>query len=154
MLNHTYTSIKNANLVDSGNTQHITSQPSALIKSNYLGEFRTELDKKKVLANLGIATSLSLEWEYIKGDIGRSAALMQEFDARTNYISQLDGLSKTVADGIRYLESIIGSEEDVETEQNSKIEALETSFQDLQTSINDLKDYLGNTVDVNIETLD
>ena len=153
MLNHTYTSIKNANLVDSGNTQHITSQPSALIKSNYLGEFRTELDKKKVLANLGIATSLSLEWEYIKGDIGRSAALMQEFDARTNYISQLDGLSKTVADGIRYLESIIGSEEDVETEQNSKIEALETSFQDLQTSINGLKDYLDNTVDVNIETL-
>lgn len=153
MLNHTYTSIKNANLVDSGNTQHITSQPSALIKSNYLGEFRTELDKKKVLANLGIATSLSLEWEYIKGDIGRSAALMQEFDARTNYISQLDGLSKTVADGIRYLESIIGSEEDVETEQNSKIEALETSFQDLQTSITGLKDYLDNTVDVNIETL-
>ena len=153
MLNHTYTSIKNANLVDSGNTQHITSQPSALIKSNYLGEFRTELDKKKVLANLGIATSLSLEWEYIKGDIGRSAALMQEFDVRTNYISQLDGLSKTVADGIRYLESIIGSEEDVETEQNSKIEALETSFQDLQTSINGLKDYLDNTVDVNIETL-
>ena len=153
MLNHTYTSVKNANLVDSGQTQHITSQPSALIKSNYLGEFRTELDKKKVLANLGIATSLSLEWEYIKGDIGRSAALMQELDTRTKYTSQLDGLSKTVADGIRYLESIIGSEEDVETEQNSKIEALETSAVELQTSINQLKDYLDNTVDVNIEVL-
>lgn len=154
MLNHTYTSIKNANLVDSGNTQHITSQPSALIKSNYLGEFRTELDKKKVLANLGIATSLSLEWEYIKGDIGRSAALMQELDTRTKYTSQLDGLNKTIADGIKYLESIVGSEEDVETEQNNKIEALETSFQNLQTSINELKDYLNNTVDVNIETLE
>ena len=153
MLNHTYTSVNNANLVDSGQIQHITSQPSALIKSNYLGEFRTELDKKRVLANLGIATSLSLEWEYIKGDIGRSAALMQELDTRTKYTSQLDGLSKTVADGIRYLESIIGSEEDVETEQNSKIEALETSAAELQTSINQLKDYLDNTVDVNIETL-
>lgn len=153
MLNHTYTSIKNANLVDSGNIQHITSQPSALIKSNYLGEFRTELDKKKVLANLGIATSLSLEWEYIKGDIGRSVALMQELDTRTKYTSQLDGLNKTIADGIKYLESIIGSEEDVETEQNSKIEALEISAVELQTSINQLKDYLDNTVDVNIETL-
>jgi hypothetical protein len=116
MLNHTYTSVKNANLVDCGKKQHIASQPSTLVKENFLGEFRTELDKKKVLANLGIATSLSLEWEYIKGDIGRNAALMQELDSRTIYISSIDGYQKTLIDGIKYLESIIGKEIDDEIE--------------------------------------
>jgi hypothetical protein len=76
MLNHTYTSVKNANLVDCGKRDPIPSQPFPLLRDNYLGEYRTELDKKRVLANLGIATELSLEWEYIKGDIGRSVALM------------------------------------------------------------------------------
>ena len=110
MLNHTYTSVKNANLVDCGKKQHIPSQPSALIRDNYLGEYRTELDKKKVLANLGIATDLSLEWEYIKGDIGKSKALMDELDARTKYISGIDGFQKTLIEGITYLESVIGGE--------------------------------------------
>ena len=116
MLNHTYTSVKNANLVDCGKKQHITSQPTTLLKDNFLGEFRTELDKKKVLANLGIATSLSLEWEYIKGDIGRSSALMSELDSRTKYISSIDGYQKTLADGLKYLESVIGGEMDDEAE--------------------------------------
>jgi hypothetical protein len=100
MLNHTYTSVKNANLVDCGKKQHISSQPFPLLKDNFLGEFRTELEKKKVLSNLGIASELSLEWEYIKGDISRSEALTKEFDARTKYISQLDGFTKNVTDGI------------------------------------------------------
>jgi hypothetical protein len=87
MLNHTYTSVKNANLVDCGKRSHIPSQPFPLLRDNYLGEYRTELDKKKVLANLGIATELSLEWEYIKGDIGNSVALMTELNSRTSYIT-------------------------------------------------------------------
>jgi hypothetical protein len=33
-----------------------------LIKENFLSEFKTELDKKKVLKNLGINQDLSLEW--------------------------------------------------------------------------------------------
>ena len=114
MLNPIYTSVKNANLVDCGKKQHIPSQPFPLLKENYLGEFRTELDKKKVLANLGIATTLSLEWEYIKGDIGRSTALMQELDSRTKYISKLDGFQKSIIDGINYLETIVGGEEEGE----------------------------------------
>ena len=116
MLNHTYTSVKNANLVDCGKKQHIPSQPSPLLKDNFLGEFRTELDKKKVLTNLGIATSLSLEWEYIKGDIGRSEALMQELDSRTKYVSEIDGFQKSIIDGIKHLETVIGGEEEGEEE--------------------------------------
>ena len=116
MLNHTYTSVKNANLVDCGKKQHISSQPSPLLKDNFLGEFRTELEKKKVLANLGIATELSLEWQYIKGDIGSNIALITELDRRGNILNQalidattytVDGVTKEVKDIVQQLESII-----------------------------------------------
>jgi hypothetical protein len=127
MLNHTYTSVKNANLVDCGKKQHIPSQPSALLRDNFLGEYRTELDKKKVLANLGIVTDLLLEWEYINGDIGKNATLMQELDSRTKSISEIDGFQKTLADGIQYLETVIGSEAEKESIQDERLSTLETS---------------------------
>lgn len=153
MLNHTYTSVKNANLVDCGKKQHIPSQPSPLLKDNFLGEFRTELDKKKVLANLGIATSLSLEWEYIKGDIGRSDALIQELDSRTKYVSEIDGFQKSIIDGIKHLETVISEEEEGEETQNNRLTELETLTQKTVADLDDLKDYITNTVDVNVEKL-
>ena len=153
MLNHTYTSVKNANLVDCGKKQHIPSQPTPLLKENFLGEFRTELDKKKVLAALGIATELSLEWGNIKGDIGDSPELMRELDARTKYISALDGMSKTIGDGIAYLESIVGGEEAGEAEQDRRISEVEGSLKTLQGEVTKVQTYLTDTVDVNIAQL-
>jgi hypothetical protein len=154
MLNHTYTSVKNANLVDGGKKQHIPSQPSPLLKDNFLGEFRTELDKKKVLANLGIATSLSLEWEYIKGDIGRSETLMKELDSRTKYVSEIDGFQKSIIDGIKYLETVIGGEEEGEAVQDERILALETLTNELVVDLEEVKDYLTDTIEVDINTLE
>ena len=153
MLNHTYTSVKNANLVDCGKKQHIPSQPTPLLKENFLGEFRTELDKKKVLAALGIATELSLEWGNIKGNIGDSTQLITELDARTKYVSALDGMNKTIGDGIAYLETIIGREEDAEKEQNRLITELDTNFKNLQTEVAKVQKHLTDEVDVNITQL-
>lgn len=153
MLNHTYTSVNNANLVDCGRKQHIPSQPFPLIKDNYLGEFRTELDKKKVLANLGIATSLSLEWEYIKGDIGRSEALIQELDSRTKYISEIDGFEKNIIQGIKYLEGVIKNTQSNENTQNSRIEKLESDSKSIIKDLSDLKIYLTDTIDVDLNKI-
>ena len=154
MLNHTYTSVKNANLVDCGKKTHIVSQPSTLLRDNYLGEYRTELDKKKVLANLGIATDLSLEWEYIKGDIGRSEALMGELDSRTKYISDLDGFQKTIIEGVKYLETIVGGEQEAEAKQDKRLTDLETSTKELSDSLDELKAYLQQTIEVDIDKLE
>lgn len=160
MLNHTYTSVKNANLVDCGKKQHISSQPFPLLRDNFLGEYRTELDKKKVLANLGIATDLSLEWEYIKGDIGRSVALMTELDSRTKYVTQIGEFKDeviTIIEGVKYLESIVGGEQDAEAKQDERITDLETNLKDISESLGeslqDLQDYIQNTVDVNLNDL-
>lgn len=145
MLNHTYTSVKNANLVDCGKKQHIPSQPTPLLKENFLGEFRTELDKKKVLAALGITTELSLEWGNIKGDIGDNLALIQELDARTKYISSLDNLQKTIGEGIAYLETIVGNDKTKDDEQDSKIENLIDSLSSLGKNVSALSEVLSIT---------
>ena len=151
MLNHTYTSVKNANLVDCGKKQHISSQPSPLLRDNYLGEYRTDLDKKKVLSNLGIVTDLTLEWEYIKGDIGRNETLMQELDSRTKYVSSIDNLQRTVIEGIKYLENV--SKQEGEELQNTRLTELENKAKELNDGLQELKDYISNTVDGNLEEL-
>lgn len=153
MLNHTYTSVKNAKVVDCGKKEKIPSQPFPLLRDNFLGEYRTELDKKKVLANLGIATELSLVWENIQGDIGKSQALMNELDSRTKYKSILDPKIDTVVKGIQYLETIIGGEEDAEAVQNERLTALETSSKELLTSLQNLDKYIKETIDVDVDTL-
>jgi hypothetical protein len=131
MLNHTYTSVNNANLVDCGKKQHISSQPSPLLKDNFLGEFRTELDKKKVLANLGIASDLILEWENIKGDIGQSEALMKELDARTKYISD-----------------VVLTWENIKGDDVSKSKALVTELDARTTYVTKLGDFQNKVISV------
>jgi cell division protein FtsB len=131
MLNHTYTSVNNANLVDCGKKQHISSQPSPLLKDNFLGEFRTELDKKKVLANLGIASDLILEWENIKGDIGKSEALMKELDARTKYISD-----------------VVLTWENIKGDDVSKSKALVTELDARTTYVTKLGDFQNKVISV------
>ena len=142
MLNHTYTSVKNANLVDCGKKQHISSQPTSLLKDNFLGEFRTDLEKKKVLANLGIATDLSLEWQYIKGDIGGNQALADAF----KYISKIDNIKKSLSEGINYLEEIIGGEQEGEIEQNNRLTELEENARELHESLSEIQEYLDGTL--------
>ena len=145
MLNPIQTSVKNANLVDCGKKQHISRQPTQLIKDNFLGEFRTDLEKKKVLANLGIATALSLEWEFIKGDIGASKSLMQELDSRTKYISEIDGFQKSVIEGIKSLESIIQLNDGFQWQ---------SKLSELEENLNELKTYLQDSVKVDIDNLE
>ena len=153
MLNHTYTSVKNANLVDCGKKQHIPSQPTPLLKENFLGEFRTELDKKKVLAALGIASDLSLEWGNIKGDIGDSPELIKELDARTKYISSLDNIQKTIGEGIAYLETIVGNDKTKDDEQDNKIASLIENLSSLGKLVSDLSEVLSTTTDSTIPNL-
>lgn len=156
MLNHTYTSVKNANLVDCGKKQHISSQPISLLKDNFLGEFRTDLEKKKVLANLGIATELSLEWQYIKGDIGGNQALMQELDSRTTYITQIGEFKDkviSIIEGIQYLETIIKGEQEGEDKQNERLTELENKFKQLADGLDSINKQLKDSIEIDIETL-
>lgn len=66
MLNHTYTSVHTVKKEDCGKKCHNTHGPQPLMRDNFLGEYKTELDKKKVLSNLGITSLAQLEWCDVK----------------------------------------------------------------------------------------
>ena len=156
MLNHTYTSVKNANLVDCGKKQHISSQLSPLLKDNFLGEFRTELDRKKVLANLGIITDVSLEWEYIKGEIENSPTLVSYIENKTTYKSTLGEFKDKIIsliDGVLQLEGMIGSEDALEQAQNERLKLLEQGLENIQQSVTDFQDFLETTKDIDFAEL-
>jgi hypothetical protein len=51
-----------------------------LLRNNYLGEYRTELEKAKVRKNLGIADEMSLQWGNITGHIEDATVLVDYVD--------------------------------------------------------------------------
>ena len=57
MLNHIHVSVKDNDLIKCGKKPYLPKKEIHLSKENYLGEFKTELERKKVLANLGISTT-------------------------------------------------------------------------------------------------
>lgn len=70
MIQSIYTSVSNADIVPCGKKgQKISSEPIPLLRNNYLGEYRTELEKAKVRKNLGIADDAVIEWGNITGHI-------------------------------------------------------------------------------------
>lgn len=156
MLNHTYTSVKNANLVDCGKKQHISSQPSPLLKDNFLGEFRTELDRKKVLANLGIITDVSLEWRYIKGSIESSDTLTSYIENKTTYKSILGEYKDKVVSliqGIKQLESMINTEDELEQNQNNRLTSLEKNLGQVEKDITSLQTFLEDVEGIDFKDL-
>lgn len=70
MIQSIYTSVSNADIVPCGKKgKPIKCEPIPLLRNNYLGEYRTELEKAKVRKNLGIADEQSLLWGNISGTI-------------------------------------------------------------------------------------
>lgn len=69
MFNSIYINVKsNANLINCNKcnfNNNIDDNVIYLRKDNYLGEFRTELERKIVLNNLGLITDIESLWEYI-----------------------------------------------------------------------------------------
>ncbi|MBR2248221.1 MAG: hypothetical protein IJ880_14570 [Bacilli bacterium] len=55
------------------------------MKENYLGEFRTQLEKAKARKNLGIGDEYSLTWGNITGHIEDNEALMRFIEQQWKY---------------------------------------------------------------------
>ena len=78
MIRPIYTSVSNAKITPCDKKgQIIKSDPIPLLRNNYLGEYRTELEKAKVRKNLGIADGSVIEWGNISGYIEDNADLKE-----------------------------------------------------------------------------
>ena len=70
MIQSIYAAVSNGNNVHCGKRiPKYQAQPIPLMKSNYLGEFRTQLEKAKARRNLGIGDEYTLSWGNITGHI-------------------------------------------------------------------------------------
>jgi len=86
MIQSIYAAVSNGNQVHCGKRiPKYQAQPIPLMKSNYLGEFRTALEKAKARRNLGIGDEYTLTWGNITGHIEDNNDLTQFIENQWKY---------------------------------------------------------------------
>ena len=84
MIQSIYTAVSNGQTVHCGKrVPKYQEKPIPLMKSNYLGEFRTALEKAKARRNLGIGDEYSLTWGNITGHIEDNQDLIKFIESRS-----------------------------------------------------------------------
>lgn len=103
MIHPVYTQTSSVNLTSNTNGYVVMSSDQIpLVKSKYLSEFRTELERAKVRKNLGIADDTSLLWGNIDGVIEEQQDLLRFIDAKWAYSSDLSDEITDIKSGLDY----------------------------------------------------
>lgn len=138
MIQSIYTSVNDANIVPCGKKPLIPSTPIPLIKSKYLGEFRTELERAKARKNLGIPDDTSYTWGNIEGHIEDQKDLVQYIEQKWHYTSDVAENINSVKEALDYALYFI-SQYDANTEEiqeiNKQIEQIKQSIADTEESL-------------------
>lgn len=169
MIQPIYTSVSNADTVSCGRKGSIIkSDPIPLLRDNYLGEYRTELEKAKVRKNLGILDSQTLKWGDISGYIEKQEDLVNYVESKWNYNTELNQDIKNIQQAMDYalyfITNFKGESEAIETIQKeiqninnlisnneSSISTLESDIININSSIKQLNEDLKSiNVDANI----
>ena len=122
-----YTSVSNADITPCKKVPKISSQPIPLIKDNFLGEFRTAIEKAKVRANLGIGDSSTLSWGNISGRLEDNPQLIEFIQKQWEY-----------------------SNNEIDVEINNVKEALDytlhyvSTFESNDEAVTEIKDYISD----------
>ena len=86
MIQSIYAAVSNGNNVHCGKRiPKYQAQPIPLMKSNYLGEFRTQLEKAKARRNLGIGDEYTLSWGNITGHVEDNKDLIKFIENQWKY---------------------------------------------------------------------
>lgn len=103
MIQPIYTSVSNADIKPCGKKGHlIKSEPIPLLRDNYLGEYRTELERAKVRKNLGIADEQSLLWGNISGTIEAQKDLVDYVERKYTYTNKISEDITNVKEALDY----------------------------------------------------
>ena len=104
---------------------------------NYLGEFKTEIDKARVRYNLGIPDSLSFKWGNIGGTIENQTDLMQLVRQSVN--NQYTVLSQTVDGLVNKVNTLTDNILTINNDRNSIQLANENYKQELEQRLLELE---------------
>lgn len=131
-------------------------KPLPLIKTNYLSEFRTEIEKAKARENLGITDGQVLEWGKITGHIEDNEDLHKYIKKQQEYTYQsidkdmptMENIT-TIQEGIEYVLRYI----DLLESSGLTVIQLKQECENLKTQLNNLTEGQVATNTQNIETI-
>ena len=139
MIQSIYTSVSNADIVPSGKKgQKVSSEPIPLLRNNYLGEYRTELEKAKVRKNLGIADEQSLLWGSIEGHIEEQKDVIDYIKTMQEYTTDLNGSVTNVKEALDYVLEFVTTfkgEEEAIKDILENISTIHSNLIDLQNNL-------------------
>lgn len=158
MIQSIYTSVSNADIVPCGKKgQHISSDPIPLLRNNYLGEYRTELEKAKVRKNLGIADDQSLLWGSLEGHIEDQKDLVDYIEGKWEYHHAISEDINTVAEALDYVIFFVNnfkSDNESIVQLKDDVVRIDKNIEDINTLIDTTKKALQESIDGNADDIE
>lgn len=149
MIQSIYAAVSNGNNVHCGKRiPKYQAQPIPLMKSNYLGEFRTQLEKAKARKNLGIGDEFLLTWGNITGRIEDNKDLIAfiEKQWKYEYVSPyIQQEIKNVKQALDYALYYVSTYE----ANDQAVNNLSQKFDTLTSHINEVQEQLQNNINLN-----
>lgn len=108
MMQDIFTNVTNGRIIDSCSVPKIPEKMITLVKNNYLGEFKTKLERAKVKRNLGIVDHENIVWSDISGAVEDNPILVAFMENVTFDVTKLQttidaSQIKTLQDAIVYV---------------------------------------------------
>lgn len=154
MIQSIYAAVSNGNQVYCGKRiPKYQAQPIPLMKSNYLGEFRTQLEKAKARKNLGIGDEYTLSWGNITGHIEDNTDLIKfiENQWKYEYVSPyIQQEIKTVKDALDYALYYVSTYE----ANDQAVQNLSQQFDILTQHVDDVQQQLQQDINSNSQSIE
>ena len=149
MIQSIYAAVSNGNNVHCGKRiPKYQAQPIPLIKSNYLGEFRTQLEKAKARKNLGIGDEFLLTWGNITGHVEDNKDLITfienqwKYEYVSPYIQQeIKNVKQALDYALYYVSTYEANDEAVHN--------LSQKFDTLTSHVDEVQEQLQNNINLN-----
>ena len=116
-------------------------QPVPLLRTNYLSEFRTEIEKAQARKNLGIPDEMQMKWGGMSGYVEEQRDLVEYMELKWKYTTELSEDITTVAQALDYIMELITTY----TDQNGVLDIVKKDIEDLSKQITDTNTLLEET---------
>ena len=153
MIQSIYAAVSNGNNVHCGKRiPKYQAQPIPLMKSNYLGEFRTQLEKAKARKNLGIGDEFLLTWGNITGRIedNKDLTTFIENQWKYEYVSPyIQQEIKNVKQALDYALYYVSTYE----ANDEAVHNLSQKFDTLTSHVDEVQEQLQNNINLNSSSI-
>lgn len=149
MIQSIYAAVSNGNNVHCGKRiPKYQAQPIPLMKSNYLGEFRTQLEKAKARKNLGIGDEFLLTWGNITGHVEDNKDLITFIENQWKYEYVSPYIQKDIKNVKQALDYALHYVSTYEANDEA-VNNLSQKFDTLTSHVNEVQEQLQNNINLN-----